>query len=249
MERWGGKIAVVTGASAGIGLAIAKSLVGEGMIVVGLARRKAKMESEMKALKEKGTFHAFECDVSKQDDVIKAFDWIKKNLGMVNVLVNNAGVTAFGKIIDSDKETWEKLFGLNVMGLLYCSQQAVKMLKESGEEGHLININSVVGHKVLNNPGIYLNVYSATKYAVTSITETLEMELIGTKIRTTSISPGYVHTDIIKAAINSPSIEEEISKMIGLEAEDIANSTVYVLGTPLRVQVTELTIKALGSRG
>ncbi|XP_033225686.1 farnesol dehydrogenase-like [Belonocnema kinseyi] len=151
MERWVGKIAVVTGASNGIGLAIAKSLVREGMIVVGLARRKAKMESEMKGLKEKGTFHAFECDVSKQEDVIKAFDWIKKNLAMVNVLVNNAGLTVFGKILDSDKETWEKLFGVNVMGLLYCSQQAVKMMKESDQEGHLININSLLGKQPTSN--------------------------------------------------------------------------------------------------
>ncbi|XP_033225242.1 farnesol dehydrogenase-like [Belonocnema kinseyi] len=246
MNRWVGKVAVVTGASAGIGLAITKSLVREGMIVVGLARRKIKMESEMESLKEKGTFHALECDVSKQEDVIKTFDWIKKNLGVVHVLVNNAGVLATGKILDSNKETWEKLFGVNVMGLLYCSQEAVKSMKESGQEGHLININSVTGHKLISNPGIFINVYGATKYAVTSLTESLELELIGSKIRTTSISPGYVHTDITKTTtISDPKILE-VLKDPGLEAEDIADSVVYVLGTPPRVQVTELIIKPVG---
>ncbi|XP_033211781.1 farnesol dehydrogenase-like [Belonocnema kinseyi] len=247
MYRWTGKVAIVTGASSGMGLATAKALVKEGMNVVGLARRKQKMEDEMKTIKGKGKFYALECDISKEEDVTKIFNWVKNNLGSAHVLVNNAGIVLPGKIIDTNKEIWDKVIGVNIMGLLYCSQQAVKMMKEAGEEGHIININSIAGHRILRIPEMCFNVYPATKHAVTAITSTLEIELLGSKIRSTSISPGYVRTEMTEASLNSD-IGTLVTKEPALEPEDVAASVVYVLGTPPHVQITELTIRPLGER-
>ncbi|XP_033212858.1 farnesol dehydrogenase-like [Belonocnema kinseyi] len=246
MDRWAGKVAIVTGASSGIGLATVKALVQEGMTVVGLARRKQKMENDMKAIEGKGKFYALNCDVSKEQDVTQIFQWVKKNLGGVHVLVNNAGVLVPGKIIDTNKEIWDKVIGVNIMGLLYCTQQAVKIMKESGEEGHIININSIVGHRIIRNADMSANIYPATKHAITAITSTFEMELLGSKIRSTSISPGLVHTDIFAANSKNSDFSGMLKDMPGLKSEDVADSILYVLGAPLRVQITELTIRPLG---
>lgn len=242
MNRWKGTIAVVTGASSGIGLAIAKSLIREGMIVVGLARRKEKMEEEMRAVEGKERFHALKCDVSSEGDVHNAFCWIKKNLGTVQVLVNNAGMLVPGSLVDTSRKDWEKVFSVNVMGLLECTRQAVKMMKEADVEGHIIDINSIEGHSVHFFGDLRFNVYAGTKHAVTGLAKTLHLELLGGKIRVTSISPGYVKTDIVSFLDN----KSDTSQFPGLEAEDIADSVLYVLGTPQRVQIHELIIKPNG---
>ncbi|XP_033212944.1 farnesol dehydrogenase-like [Belonocnema kinseyi] len=248
MDRWAGKVAIVTGASAGIGLATVEALVREGMTVVGLARRKQKMEDHMKTFKGKRKFYALECDISKEENVTQTFQWVKKNLGSVHVLVNNAGVLLSGKIIDTNKEVWDKVVGVNIMGLLCCTQQALKMMKESGEEGHIININSIVGHRIIRNSSMSSNIYSATKHAVTAITSTLEVELLGSKIRSTSISPGLVQTDIFSANLKNADFLGKIENLPALKSEDVADAILYVLGTPTRVQITELTIRPLGEQ-
>ncbi|XP_043279065.1 farnesol dehydrogenase-like [Venturia canescens] len=244
MDRWVGKIAVVTGSSSGIGLAISIALVRKGMVVVGLARRKTVMEEAVHAATSgsTGKFFGYECDVTTEESVIGVFKKIKENFGTVHVLVNNAGTMEAGTILDTTSEVWQKTFNVNVMGALYCTQQAMQLMKESEEEGHVVMINSIQGHRVHIFREIPMNVYPASKHAITGLTESLQRENLGGRIRFTSISPGVVKTPIVEPYMTLPGT----ANMPLLEPEDIADSVVYVVGTPLRVQITELTIRPLG---
>lgn len=243
MSRLEGKVAIVTGASSGIGLAITQTLVREGMKVVGLARRKQKMVEEMKDVEGKGSFFPIECDISNRQSVEAAFEWILENLEVVHVLINNAGIVKTGSIVDTSREQWEEVFNVNVMGLLECTKRAVNIMQAADVEGYVVNINSVQGHRVYVYGKLAFNVYPASKYAVTAITESLQKELTGGKIRVTSISPGYVHTDIVKGVVDP----EFLEGIPGMESQDIADAVLFVLSTHPRVQVSEMTLTAPGS--
>nr|CAD7401959.1 unnamed protein product [Timema poppensis] len=133
MERWSGRVALVTGASAGIGAAIVRKLVKNGLIVVGLARRAELIEELSVELKgAPGKLHAFKGDASKEEDILAAFDWIKKNLGRIDVLVNNAGVLYTTSLTDGETSHWKQIFDLNVLGLSICTREAFKLMKEKG---------------------------------------------------------------------------------------------------------------------
>ncbi|XP_015585758.1 farnesol dehydrogenase [Cephus cinctus] len=241
MSRWVGKIAVVTGASSGIGLTIAQTLANQGMIVIGLARRKDEMEEKMKQLKNpKGKFHGFMCDISKEQNVIDAFKWIKDNFGTVSVLVNNAGKVVVSEIADASSDIIRSTFELNVFGLLYCSREALKHMKSANVEGHIVNINSVVGRKILNFPDLPLGIYMSSKFAVTAISEILYNEVLGGKIRVTDIKPGFVETG------NIPDFD--MNSVVHLNTTDIADAVAYVIDLPQHVQITELIIKPLGEK-
>ncbi|XP_058795461.1 farnesol dehydrogenase-like [Phymastichus coffea] len=248
MERWRGKVAVVTGASGGIGLAIAKRLVREGLTVVGFARRMEKMLNEMKGVDGPGKFFARYCDVSKDKDVDEAFEYVKETFETVHILVNNAGIAKKQTIEGSDMKDIQEVINVNLMGVVCCAKHAIKLMKEKDHEGLIININSTAGHKVPNimlpdGSRVNLNVYSPTKYAVTAVSEVLSNELLGSKIRVSSLSPGYVKTDIGGAEVHSIKNENPLA---ALDVEDIADAVVYIVGTPQHVQIAELTIKSPG---
>ncbi|XP_012254449.2 farnesol dehydrogenase-like [Athalia rosae] len=242
LEHWEGKVVVVTGASSGIGAAISKRLVKSGLTVVGLARTISKLEAiEQSLAGAKGKFYPVQADVSNDVAVRNAFVWIKTNLGNVDALVNNAGGAIVGNIVDLDASDYRTTFDTNVLGLLYCTKEAFKIMKEKRTAGTIININSVVGHRIYDIPGLALNVYPATKYAVTAISETLQYEMAHAdlNIRITSVSPGPVETNFPKPAGSGESLPF-------LSPENIANAVAYVLSVPQHVQITELTIKPLG---
>ncbi|KAF2894952.1 hypothetical protein ILUMI_11220 [Ignelater luminosus] len=249
MERWAGKTAVVTGASAGIGAAIAQQLVETGLKVVGLARRKDRIEELAKKLEgKKGKLYACQVDMTKEEDILKAFQWIKDNLGSVNILINNAGILRTASLIDGNTELWKETFDTNVLGLSIATREAVRNMRANNIDGHIIHINSGSGHRV---PRLsHVNVYPASKYAVTALTETLRQELnsIGSKIKITSISPGCVRTEIVQTNLLSelPEIAEFAKKLPLLEPNDVAEAVMYVLATPPHVQVHELMIQPVG---
>uniref|UniRef100_A0A023EKY6 Putative dehydrogenase n=1 Tax=Aedes albopictus TaxID=7160 RepID=A0A023EKY6_AEDAL len=244
MDRWAGKVAVVTGASSGIGAGIAKDLAKAGMVVVGLARRVERVEALKADLPEsaRSRLHAVKCDVSKEENIQQVFQWVEKKFGGVDVLVNNAGILRQTDLLEAgNAQILRDTLDVNVVGLVLCSQIAYQSMKKRSVDGHIVHINSVVGHKVVDFP--QFNVYPATKHAVTAITETMrnEMRNAGSKIKVTSISPGVVSTEIIPDA------------MLGaghpmLEADDISEAVLYVLGTAPRVQVHELIIKPVGEK-
>ncbi|KAF2895027.1 hypothetical protein ILUMI_11149 [Ignelater luminosus] len=251
LERWVGKVAVVTGASSGIGAAISEALVTAGLKVVGLARRKEKVEELAKKLSGKcGKLYAIETDVSKPQDIIKAFDWIKNKLGPIHVLINNAGVYKATNLTDGDIDQWKETFNINVLALCTTTREAIKDMKANNVNGQIIHINSVAGHKCPEIPN--LNVYTASKYAVTALAETLRQELVSmdSKIKITSISPGTVKTGLVIAGGNSS--DTDINRFFdaapSLEPRDIADAVVYVLSTPPHVQIQELTVKPVGEK-
>jgi 3-oxoacyl-[acyl-carrier protein] reductase len=186
-----GKVAVVTGASKGIGAEIARHLAAEGAsVVVNYASSKSgadKVVSEIGA--QGGKAIAVQADVSKEADVLKLFAESKKAFGKVDVLVNNAGVYEFAPIEAVTEEHFHKQFNLNVLGLLFASREAVKQFGPNG--GNIVNISSLVARAAIPNAAVY----SATKAAVDAITRSLSTELGPKKIRVNSINPGMVETE------------------------------------------------------
>ncbi|XP_012265022.2 farnesol dehydrogenase-like [Athalia rosae] len=246
MDRWVGKVAVVTGASSGIGAAIVEALVKEGLLVVGLARRLELLDQLSAKLKgAKGKLFVRRCDVSKEEDLVGSFEWVTNELGGTDVLVNNAGIWSNTAIIDDDIDGFRKLLDVNILAVASGIGKAVASMRERGVAGHIVNINSVDGHFIPFNETTSL--YPASKYAMTAMTEGVRRELVAnkTKIKITSISPGFVKTDIIRAT-GIPNWQEYFNDLPHLQAKDIADAVLYVLSTPENVQVTELTVRPVG---
>ncbi|XP_030745972.1 farnesol dehydrogenase-like [Sitophilus oryzae] len=244
MEKWVGQVAVVTGSSAGIGLSITEKLVEHGMKVVGLARRKVLMEEHKNRWKnKKGTFHPVQCDITKESDLVNAFEWIKKNLGPVSVLINNAGKGGDTTLINGDVELWKGIFALNVLGLCIATREAINHMIESNINGHVIHINSIAGHYIPFHQ--YSNIYPASKFAVTALVETLrrELNLTKSKIKISDISPGLVNTEIANDLPSDSFLAHAVANPNNLKCEDIADAVIYVLSTPPHVQIHELIVK------
>ncbi|KFB50612.1 AGAP005645-PA-like protein [Anopheles sinensis] len=242
MNRWIGKVAVVTGSSSGIGAAIAKDLAKAGLITVGLARRVERVEALKKEIPAQaaGRLHALKCDVSSEADIEATFRQIEKTFGGVDVLVNNAGIARSSNLLDQGNAAdLRATLATNVTGLVLCSQAAYRSMIARSVDGHIIHINSVAGHGIPAIPK--MNIYPASKYAVTAITETMRQELrdAGTKIKVTSVSPGGVQTEIL-GPLEIP------QGMPVLEPEDISQAVLYALSTGPSVQVHEIIIKPIG---
>jgi len=252
MEKWQGKVAVVTGASVGIGAQLCKALVEAGMIVCGMSKRKDKMEAVRRTLGEKVNFKCIEVDIRDEHQVAAAFKWIEDVCGGVDLLINNAGVITKGLLLDP-KNTLElyRTMETNIIGLCLVTREASRLMKkrdqEEGTIGHIVNINSIFGHKIhACVPGTKpLNgMYPASKFAVTAITECVRQELLymGTKIKCTSISPGLVEGDI--GTLNTS--HEMIKMMPKLTPQDVADAVIYAISTPENVLIHELIIKPVG---
>ncbi|KAH8419661.1 hypothetical protein KR009_000401, partial [Drosophila setifemur] len=248
MNRWLNRVAVVTGASSGIGAACCKDLVAKGMVVVGLARREERLK-ELKAslpAEQAARFHGHKCDVSKEQEVIDTFKWIDTKLGGADVLVNNAGIVrpGVGILSEGNSETLRSILDTNVLGVSWCTREFYRSLKQRNvNDGHVLIVNSVVGHKVPIIPGISLGMYSPSKHAITSITEVLRQEFLNNKsqIKITSISPGTVDTEII-----NDSTRQLLPDLPLLNSEDVADAVSYCISTPPNVQIHELIIKPIG---
>lgn len=155
MERWVGKVAVVTGASSGIGAQIAIDLVNAGLIVVGLARRIERIEELKSKISPSttGVLHSLRCDVTREEDIKQAFKWTTDNLGGVDVLVNNAGIARNFNLIDEDNTaTVKEIVDTNVMAVVLCTRDAFQSMKQRNVDGHIFVINSIAGHTVPNFP-------------------------------------------------------------------------------------------------
>src|SRR5262245_21391664 len=195
-QRLKGKVAVVTGASKGIGAAIAVHLAAEGAaVVVNYAASKAGADRVVGEITGSGgRAIAVQADVSKPAEIRRLFAEAKKAFGTLDILVNNAGVYEFAPIEAVTPELFHKHFDLNVLGLILATQEGIKHFGPAG--GSVINVSSVVAMKALPNT----SVYSATKAAVDAVTRTLSVELGPRKIRVNSINPGMIETEGVHAA-------------------------------------------------
>ncbi|XP_053675845.1 farnesol dehydrogenase-like [Anopheles nili] len=243
MDRWAGKVAVVTGASSGIGAATVIALAKAGMVTIGLARRLERIDELKQKLPTEVAkrLHGMRCDVTKEEDILATFSAIEDRFGGVDVLINNAGIarSTVGVLQANNTQALRDVIDTNLLGLMLCSREAYQSMKKRSVDGHIVHINSILGHKVL--PMGTLNVYPATKFGVTALTEVMrnELRMAGTKIKVTSVSPGLVRTEILPSST-------ALGDMPILEPEDIADAILYALGTPQRVQIHELTIKPVG---
>lgn len=254
MEKWSGKIAVVTGASAGIGEAVVKDLAACGMTVIGLARRSEKVEEIVKKLNDdSGKIYARKCDVSDADSLKETFEWIEEKFGSINVLINNAAVLTKGKILDEGDDVTNQLNSIvntNFTGLVHCTREAFRLMKKSNDYGMIININSVLGHSIPFSEA-RLNLYPPTKFAITAVSEVLRQELIAQnngKIRVSNLSPGSVKTDIVVVGGLAANKDQFFDNVPHLQPEDVSQSIKFLLETPFNVNITQLTIKPVGER-
>jgi 3-oxoacyl-[acyl-carrier protein] reductase len=191
-----GQVAVVTGASKGIGAAIAEHLASAGAaVVVNYASSKAGAEAVVKRIRQAdGKAVAVQADVSRLDDIRRLFAETKKAFGRLDILVNNAGIYEFSPLESISAEHFHKQFDLNVLGLLLTTQEAVKHFGPSG--GSIVNIGSVAATVAPPNT----SVYSGTKAAVNAITKSLAQELGPRKIRVNAVNPGMIETEGVHAA-------------------------------------------------
>ncbi len=236
------KVAVVTGASSGIGEATAIALAAEGAQVAVAARRADRLETLVKRISDHGG-QALSIVADVADDT-QAHDMILKanaEFGRVDILVNNAGVMLNGPIDGADTEDWRRMVNTNVLGLMYATHAALPIMKAQGE-GHIVNISSVAGRIAQAGSGVY----NATKWAVGGFSEALRQEVHKDKIRVTIIEPGAVATELTDH-ITNPAAKERIQAWVKsltpLESEDIAAAIVYAVTQPMRVNVNEILIR------
>ncbi|TRY74007.1 hypothetical protein TCAL_06693 [Tigriopus californicus] len=248
MDRWQGRVAVITGASAGVGAAVCKLLSQNGMKVVGCARRVEKIEA-LKA--ECPNLHAYKCDLEKEDEVEAMFKWIESdpNLGRVDFLLANAGMSTPEGLLDGHFANWKKMMDLNVLALCLCTQLALKsMFKHKIDDGQVIFLNSLSGHRVLSNPAIHF--YAATKYAVTALLEGWRQEVRAqgdSNIRVAQISPGLIDTEFIPQMYKDH--PGKADKMLSatsepLHAENIAEQVKFILTAPKSVHISDILVRS-----
>jgi 3-oxoacyl-[acyl-carrier protein] reductase len=222
-----GKVAVVTGASKGIGAEIARQLAAEGAsVVVNYATSKTGADKVVAGITGKGgKAVAVQADVAREADIKRLFAEGKKAFGKLDVLVNNAGIYDFAPLEAITADNFNKQFGLNVLGLILTTQEAVKHFGSAG--GSVINISSLVGK--LGLPGT--TVYSATKAAVDSITRTLSVELGPKKIRVNAVNPGMVATEGNYTAAEGSDFRKSVEEKTPLgrigQVDDIAPAVIY----------------------
>ncbi|XP_023372383.1 dehydrogenase/reductase SDR family member 11 isoform X1 [Otolemur garnettii] len=218
MERWRDRLALVTGASGGIGASVARALVQQGLKVVGCARTVGNIEelaAECKSAGYPGTLIPYRCDLTNEEDILSMFSAIRSQHSGVDICINNAGLARPDSLLSGSTSGWKAMFDVNVLALSICTREAYQSMKERNvDDGHIININSMSGHRV--TPQSVVHFYSATKYAVTALTEGLRQELreAQTHIRATCLKP-----------------------------EDVAEAVIYVLSSPPHVQIGDIQMR------
>ena len=238
--RLDGKVAVVTGASSGIGEATVRSLTSEGAAVVAGARRKERLDGLVEEVtRGGGKAIAVECDVTDEEQAHALVDRAIGEFGRIDILVNNAGVMLLSKVEKGLSDEWRRMFDVNVLGLLYATDAAVGAMKRQGS-GHIVNVSSVAGRKTRPTGGVY----SGTKFAVNAISEALRQELLEDGIRVTVIEPGAVATELTDH-ITDEEVREGLKqrRIEPLQSEDVANAIAYAVGQPQRVSVNEILIR------
>jgi clavulanate-9-aldehyde reducatase len=244
--RLEGRVAAITGASSGIGEATALAFAREGAAVALGARRSDRIEELAQRIEaDGGRAAAIEVDVTDEERAHAFVREAHERFGGLDALVNNAGVMLLGPIEGADSEGWRRMVDVNVLGVLYCTQAALPLMREGGG-GNIVNIASVAGR--VGNAGTA--VYNTTKWAVVGFSEALRKEAAPSKIRVTCVEPGYVTTEL-QDHNRDPAVRqaiEHVQQKIGevLEADDVAEAIVYAVAAPPRVAVNELLIRPVG---
>jgi len=237
-----GKVAIVTGASSGIGYATCLALSKAGARMAAGARRADRLESlEKEIAKNGGEILIQKLDVTKKAECDSFVDAAAKKWGMVDILVNNAGLMPLSFFKSLKVDEWDRMIDVNIKGVLYCTAAAIPHMLAK-KSGHIVNISSVAG-RVVFPAG---SVYCATKHAVTALSEGLRQEFsTRSNIRVTCIEPGVVATELTNT-ITDKSLEkfvEATKQMEALYAEDIANAILFAVESPSHMNVNEILVR------
>jgi len=240
-----GTVALVTGASSGIGAATATTLAARGAAVAIAARRKDRLEEVAADIRQHGgTVLVLPADITHEDQAAEVVERTVGELGGLDTLINNAGVMLLGPAADAPLREWQKMVEINVLGLLYCAHAALPHLLRAAAEGprqvaDMVNISSVAGRVARNGNGVY----SLTKHGVGAFSESLRQEFAKRYLRVSLVEPGAVATEL--AGHNRPEVLEAIRTQFGqtMNAEDIADAIAYIVTRPRHVAVNELLIR------
>ncbi|MBW4563467.1 MAG: SDR family NAD(P)-dependent oxidoreductase [Mojavia pulchra JT2-VF2] len=239
-----GKVAIITGASSGIGEATAIALAAEGAQVAIAARRSDRLNAVAERIQASGgKALPIVADITDETQAKNLVEKANAQLGRVDIVVNNAGIALMGTIDGGDTSDWRRSFDLNVLGLLYVTHAALPLLKAQ-KSGHIVNISSVAGRTARAGVGIY----NATKWGVNALSEALRQEVFRDNIRVTIIEPGLVDTQIddhITDPIAKQRIQERRRSITPLQSEDIAAAILYAVTQPPRVNVNEILIRPI----
>ncbi|WP_225809885.1 SDR family NAD(P)-dependent oxidoreductase [Streptomyces spinosus] len=241
-------VALVTGASSGIGEATARGLAAEGAAVAVLGRRRARLEALADALRaDGGTALVVEADITDRQQAASALESVVAELGRLDTVVNNAGFMGVGQAVDSPLEEWEHMLEVNVRGLLYVTHAALPHLVRAAQDSprgvaDLVNISSTAGR--VARPGTA--VYNLTKFGVNGFTEALRQELSQKRVRVSVVEPGTVDTELsthLRDGVRQ-AVEQQIAGMEPLRPEDIADAVSYIVTRDRRVAVNEILVRA-----
>jgi NADP-dependent 3-hydroxy acid dehydrogenase YdfG len=241
-ERLDGTVALVTGASSGIGEATARALARAGAKVAIAARRKDRLD----ALAEEIGALAIEADIADREEATGAVTRTVDELGRLDTVVNNAGVMLLGPAAEAPLEEWERMVAINVQGLLYVSHAAIAPLLAAAEDGprkvaDLVNISSVAGRVARPGSGVY----NLTKFGVGAFSESLRQEFAERHLRVSVVEPGAVATELtdhLRDGVRE-TVRERFRGMERMTAEDIADAIEYIVTRPARVAINEILIR------
>jgi NADP-dependent 3-hydroxy acid dehydrogenase YdfG len=237
-----GTVALVTGASSGIGEATARSLTAHGAKVAVAARRKDRLDAlagEIDAL-------VIEADMTRRDEAIGAVKSTVRELGRLDTVVNNAGVMLLGDAAEAPLEEWDRMVAINVQGLLYVAHAALQPLLEAAQDGprnvsDMVNVSSIAGRVARRGSGVY----NLTKHGVGAFSESLRQEFADRHLRVSLVEPGAVATELtdhLRPEVREAS-RERFDSIERLTAEDIADAIAYIVTRPRRVAINEIMVR------
>jgi len=245
-RRLEGTVALVTGASSGIGEATAVALAAEGATVAIAARRRDRLELVVERIGNDADVLVIETDITDEAAARAMVEATVTEFGRLDTLVNNAGVMLLGPIVDAPVDEWRRMVELNVLGLLYCTHAALPHLLAAAEQeprrvADVVNVSSVAGRAARVGSGVY----NATKFGVGAFSESLRQEVTRRHVRVSLIEPGATRTEL--AGHNRPEVLQNISATFGqteiMAAEDIAESILFTVTRPRHVTVNEVLIR------
>jgi NADP-dependent 3-hydroxy acid dehydrogenase YdfG len=242
--RLDGTVALVTGASSGIGEATALRLAAEGAGVAVAARRRDRLEQLVERMDGQAQAVVVQADITDESSARAMVEDTVRELGRLDILVNNAGVMLLGPALDAPLSEWQRMVDLNLLGLLYCTHAALPHLVRAAEDGprqvaDMVNISSVAGRVARNGN----SVYTLTKHGVGALSESLRQEFAKRYVRVSLVEPGATATEL--AGHNRPEVLDSIRSQFGqtLDATDIADAVAYIVTRPRHVAVNEILVR------
>jgi NADP-dependent 3-hydroxy acid dehydrogenase YdfG len=252
-EDLSGTVALVTGASSGIGEAAAVTLAQHGAAVAIAARRKDRLDQLAGRIEASGgRALVLEADITDAAQAQEAVQRTVSDLGRLDTLINNAGVMLLGPALDAPLDEWERMVAINVEGLLYCAHAALPHLLAAAQDGprrvaDMVNISSVAGRVARNGSGVY----NLTKHGVGAFSESLRQELASRHVRVSLVEPGAVATEL--SSHNRPEILEQIQQRFGqierLQSQDIADTISFIVTRPRHMAINEVLVRPTEQEG